>query len=118
MAAQELNTGSITGISLTVIMFASPSPISLESIHKILIPMDTNPFIMPIYCIVCNYAHHNPNKEQTFSSEYDRAHHWNKYHRDVLDCFLEADPAYLTFWGSQNALLMNATTFVLTNNWP
>ena len=61
--------------------------------------MDTIPFAIPIYCIVCNCAHHSPNKHQTFSSEYERAHHWNKYHWDILDCFLEADPVYLTFFG-------------------
>ena len=99
MDAQEFNTGSIAGISLAVITCASPLLISLESIQEILIPMDTIPFAIPIYCIVCNCAHHSPNKHQTFSSEYERAHYWNKYHRDILDYFLEADRAYLTFLG-------------------
>ena len=52
---------------------------------------------MPNYCIIRDCAHHSPNKQQTFGSAYEIAEHWNKYHREVLDCFLKADPVFLTF---------------------
>ena len=61
--------------------------------------LDRDQFFMPNYCILWECAHHSPNKQQTFSSEFDWVDHWKKYHREVLDCFLKANPACLTFLG-------------------
>ena len=100
LTAQELNAGSIAGIFSAVNTCASPPPMSLERIvHDVLVPIESNPFVMPIYCIVRDCDHHNPNKQHTFGSVHDRSYHWNKYHRDILGCLLEADPSYLTFLG-------------------
>ena len=77
MAAQELNMGGITGIYSEVITCADPPPIPLESTRTSLLPFD--------------------------GVAYERAEHWNKYHREVLDCFLKAGPVFSTFWGLRNA---------------
>ena len=63
--------------------------------------LDRDQFFMPDYCILWECAHHSPNKQQTFSSEFDWVDHWKKYHREVLDCFLKANPACLTFLGME-----------------
>ena len=46
------------------------------------------------YCILRDCANHSPSKQQTFGLAYERAEHWNKYHREVLDYFLKADPVF------------------------
>ena len=94
MAAHGLNMGGITGIYLEDITCAAPPPISIESIWTRLLPFDRNPFIMFNYCILRDCANHSPSKQQTFGLAYERAEHWNKCHREVLDYFLKADPVF------------------------
>ena len=75
---------------------------------------------MPDCCILQECAHHSPNKQQTFSSEFDRADHWEKYHREVLDCLLTANPACQTYLGMENSPSTTAIIFILMKEqrWP
>ena len=52
---------------------------------------NSTPFIMPTYCIVRDCALHSLDQQQTFHSEGDRAHHLNKFHRDILCCLVDSD---------------------------
>ena len=62
-------------------------------------PIEGTLVVMPIHCIVHDFAHYNSNKQQTFRSAYDCSYHWDKCHQDILRCFLASDPHYLTFLG-------------------
>ena len=93
------NVGFRAFLNKSFYLCSSNTHIFREHTRTSLLPFDSDPFVIPNYCIIRDCAHHSPNQQQTFGLAYERAEHWNKYHWEALDCFLKADPVFLTFLG-------------------